>query len=132
MNMTDKKNFYIDGRECICYATEQDADILLVQPVDEHDMEDMDNELEAIRSSTAVPFQMVAVKVDDWQKDLTPWESPAVFGKVPFGNRAPEMLHFITEKLLPTLTYKRVLLGGYSLAGLFALWASYNTDVFHG
>ncbi|MCR4965586.1 MAG: esterase [Bacteroidales bacterium] len=130
--MTDKKTLHIDRRECFIYLTEEGADTLLVQPVDDHDLEGMDTELDAIQKSVTMPFQLVAVKVNDWQTELTPWKAPAVFGKVPFGDQAPEMLRFITDNLLPEMTFKQVVLGGYSLAGLFALWSSYNTDVFQG
>jgi len=130
--MIEKKTVYVESRECMCYVTESGADALLVQPVDEHDLEGMDSELEIVQKSVAETFQLVAIKVNDWQSELTPWAAPPVFGKVPFGDQAPEMLRFITEGLLPTMSFRRVFLGGYSLAGLFALWAGYNSDVFQG
>jgi len=128
----ERKTLNIAGRQCLCYASETSADTLLVQPVDEHDLENMDNELAVLQSSTTVPFQLVAIKVNDWQTELTPWEAPPAFGKIPFGDKAAETLGFITDHLLSAISHKRILLGGYSLAGLFALWACYNSNVFHG
>jgi len=127
-----KEMLHIGGRECIRYATSTEAETLLVQPVDEHDLEEMDKELDVISKLTGQQFQWVAVKIVDWQSELTPWATPPVFGKVPFGDQAANTLHFITTELLPTMPTSQVLLGGYSLAGLFALWASYNSNMFDG
>ncbi len=127
----ERKTLCIAGHECVHYANQSGGDILLVQPVDEHDLEGMDRELEALQENTTQPFHLVALKVSDWQRELTPWEAPPVFGKVPFGNGASETLRFIIGELLPAMTFRRVVLGGYSLAGLFALWAGYQTNIFH-
>ena len=72
--------------------------------------------------------------IKDWNQELTPWAAPAVFGKVPFGNGAEKTLEFITSRLLPEVqeNIPHLILGGYSLAGLFALWSGYQTDKFDG
>ncbi len=124
--------FTLGHYTCIRYAAAPDADTLLIQPVDDHDLENIDNEILDILQHTDTSFHLVAIKVRNWQTELTPWTAPAVFGNTPFGDGAPEMLRFITQDLLPTMNYRRIILGGYSLAGLFALWAGYNTDVFRG
>lgn len=134
-----KQQLRIAERECSLYE-EKDAVFLLIQPVDEHDLEGMDSEVETLRSLNERPFSLLTVKVNSWEQDLTPWKAPAVFGKVPFGDGAADTLRLYTDQLLPVLTAQgvyrpaemRLLLGGYSLAGLFALWAGYQTDVFHG
>ncbi len=123
---------HIAERECICYSTSDERETLLVQLVDEHDMAQMEGELEAICRLSPQPFHLVAVRVSDWQTELTPWTAHAVFGKVPFGDGAAETLRFLSNQLLPSLPARRVLLGGYSLAGLFALWAACNTFLFDG
>jgi len=76
----------------------------------------------------------VAFMIKDWNQELTPWPAPPVFGKVPFGSGAGDTLKFITSQLLPEVqdSVSHVLLGGYSLAGLFALWAGYQSDKFEG
>ncbi|MBR5999098.1 MAG: hypothetical protein IK043_01490, partial [Candidatus Methanomethylophilaceae archaeon] len=38
-----------------------------------------------IRSLTDADFSLAAIRVPDWNSDLSPWEAPAVFGEVPFG-----------------------------------------------
>ena len=106
------------------------APVVLLQPVDAHDLETIGGEVAAIRALTAADFRLIAFPVGDWNRDLSPWEAPAVFGKDGFGGGAPETLGRILKSCEDgTKTYY---LGGYSLAGLFALWAAYRTDRFRG
>lgn len=109
---------------------ERASDILLIQPVDDHDLELIESEAAAIRQLAGQDFHLTAVRVRDWNRDLTPWEAPPVFGKEGFGNGAGETLQEILE--LAGGEKKKIILGGYSLAGLFALWAGYRTDRFAG
>lgn len=129
--MMDRK--MIDTRECFFY-TNPEARFLLVQPVDGGELELMDKEVELIREFSGKPFSMVCLRVNDWNTELTPWAAPPVFGKVPFGSTASDTLDFIIEHLLPQEDTERphCLLGGYSLAGLFALWAACQTNKFKG
>lgn len=107
-----------------------DSDIVLIQPVDNHDLEGIENEYKVIVSQCDKNFRLIAAKVDDWNHDLSPWEAPAVFGNENFGNGASKTL----EELLCLCgdNGKTYYIGGYSLAGLFALWAAYQTDAFNG
>ena len=107
-----------------------DAGIVLIQPVDDHDLEGIENEFAAIVNSCSRSIRLIAVRIDNWNSDLSPWEAPAIFGKEGFGSGASEML----GKLLGLCgdKSKTYYIGGYSLAGLFALWAAYQTDVFKG
>ena len=104
--------------------------ICLVQPVDDHDLEGIRNEYEKIRELTGMDFCLTAIKVNDWNKDLSPWEAPAVFGIENFGDGAADTLKEILS--LCTDKDKKYYIGGYSLAGLFSLWASVQTDKFEG
>ncbi len=108
----------------------RDADIVLIQPVDAHDLEVIEREAALIREFTKKDFLLAAFQVHDWNKDLSPWKAPAVFGREDFGEGAgetlSEILNFCTDKT------KNYYIGGYSLAGLFALWAVTRTDVFQG
>ena len=106
------------------------ASVVLIQPVDDHDPEELEKEFDEIRRQVQTDFQLIAVKVDDWNYDLAPWKAPAVFGKNGFGDGAGDMLRFILEQCSDHS--KTYYIGGYSLAGLFSLWAAYRTDVFAG
>ena len=107
-----------------------DADTVLIQPVDNHDLEEIVNEAERIKQLSGKDFCLVAIKVDNWNSDLSPWEAPAVFGHESFGGKAAAALDEVLKHTGdPSKTYY---IGGYSLAGLFAIWAAYQTDVFKG
>ncbi len=113
-----------------------DADTLLIQMTDDHEMELMEKEISHIRKlSPGQDFYMKAVKVNSWNDDLSPWKAPAVLGNEEFGDGAKDTLDYLLHELLPSEraeSRKRVFLGGYSLAGLFALWAGCRTDRFCG
>ena len=128
-----KKEYTLSDRTCFLYQDEA-AKHLLIQPIDEHDLEGLDLEVETIKELSDKPFSLVAFMIKDWNQELTPWSAPPVFGKVPFGSGAEKTLEFITCQLLPEVQDKipHLILGGYSLAGLFALWAGYQTDKFEG
>ena len=128
-----KKEYTLSDRTCFLYQ-DTEATHLLIQPIDEHDLEVLDQEVKAIKELSDKPFSLLAFMIKDWNQELTPWAAPPVFGKVPFGNGAGKTLGFITNQLLPEVqeNIPHLILGGYSLAGLFALWAGYQTDRFEG
>ena len=117
---------------------EPEAGTVLLQMVDDHDMGYLEQEAELIRKATGKDFLLVAVKVNNWNNDLSPWQAPAVFGKEDFGGRAADTLAFLFSEVLPDLRgpapegNKEIYIGGYSLSALFALWASCQTDAFAG
>lgn len=124
----------IGGRECTLY-TMDGAQALLLQPVDDHYSSLLDSEVALIRSLNTMPFNLVAFRINDWMSELTPWTAPPAFGSQPFGDGAEETLRYLSDLLLPALAARfevqRTILGGYSLAGLFSLWAGYNSSLFH-
>lgn len=106
------------------------ANIVLIQMVDEHDLACIENEVALIKKSSDKPFCLIALKVEKWNTDLSPWASPAIFGNDDFGDGAKETLAEILK--ICSDENKKYYIGGYSLAGLFALWAAYQTDRFLG
>ena len=128
-----KDEISINGKTCFLYQ-DAEATHLLIQPIDEHDLEVLDQEVDAIKELSDKPFSLVAFMIKDWNQELTPWAAPPVFGKTPFGDGAEKTLEFITNQLLPEVqgNIPHLILGGYSLAGLFALWAGHQTDRFEG
>lgn len=72
-----------------------------------------------------------------WNRDLSPWEAPAVFrNDAPFGGKADEFCIKLTEEAIPSALYQLgampsfIAIAGYSLAGLFAVYALYKSSVF--
>ena len=127
----------IGNRPCRIYA-EAYAEYLLLQMTGEHELQSMDHEVAMIAQSSR-NFLFATIPVKNWNDELSPWEAPAVWGKECFGGNAADTLRFLTEQVIPTLNRQfplpenvKIILGGYSLAGLFALWASTQTDLFYG
>ena len=131
------KQVQIGDRPCRIYG-EVHAEYLLLQMTGEHELQSMDHEVTAIAQSGR-NFLFAAIPVKSWNDELSPWEAPAVWGKESFSGKAADTLRFLTEQVIPTLKQQfalpenvRIILGGYSLAGLFALWASTQTALFSG
>ena len=80
---------------------------------------------------------LAAVSGLDWDRDLSPWPAPAIRREEePFAGGAGDYLRWMTGTLRPAV--RAVLpgdpcwegLAGYSMAGMFAVWALCQTDVF--
>ncbi len=81
-------------------------------------------------------FTLVTVNITEWDHDMSPWEIPPVFkGGAPCTGGADEYLKALTSEIVPqteallkSVSWRG--LAGYSLAGLFAVYAVYRTDIF--
>lgn len=83
------------------------------------------------------PFTLVAIGGLDWNRELSPWECDGcVRDAEPFGGRAAGFLDELLKQIIPeaesSLPQPPAWRGiaGYSLAGLFSLWALWQTDAF--
>ena len=133
----DNQLLHIQDRICHIYG-DASAEYLLLQMANEHDLAGMERETEAIRRQAAHTFLLVAVQVENWNDDLSPWPAPPVWGKQGFVGRAGNTLAWL-EQAVPDIRRQdsvkedaKVILGGYSLAGLFALWAATQTNALYG
>ena len=92
---------------------------------------------EAAQAAGCPPFTLVAISNLDWNHDMAPWDSPPAFKNAdPCTGGADDYLRLLTEEIIPAAE-KEIGgipcwrgLAGYSLAGLFALYAIYQTDLF--
>lgn len=82
-------------------------------------------------------FTLVTISNLDWNRDMAPWDSPVAFKKgEPFTGGADDYLRLLVEEIIPRAEKDLASppawrgIAGYSLAGLFALYAIYRTDVF--
>ena len=84
----------------------------------------------------AAALVSIRLSEQEWNASLSPWAAPALFKGEPFAGGAEAWLQTLTGSVMPKviaqngLSPERHLLAGYSLAGLFALWALYHTDRF--
>ena len=65
---------------------------ILIQMVDDHDLGAIEGEVSAIKELVGDDFRLLAVKVDRWNHDLSPWNAAAVFGNEGFGDGADKTL----------------------------------------
>ena len=107
-----------------------DAVTFLIQATGEHEMASLENEVREIEKRTSKEFRFIATKVENWNDDLSPWKAPAVFKTEDFCGGASKTLENIIA--LCADKNRKYYIGGYSLAGLFALWAACQTDIFSG
>ena len=92
----------------------------------------------ADNSPVQVPegVSLVNIGVDLWEENFSPWCAPRVFAKGPnFGDGAQKTLDTLINQVIPWAESElteppayRVLVG-YSLAGLFSLWAGVSQQV---
>ena len=66
------------------YGNAESANVL-IQPVEDHDLDVIENEVRKIRELTENNFRLLAVKVERWNDDLSPWQASPVFGDEGFG-----------------------------------------------
>lgn len=81
-------------------------------------------------------FTLACISGMDWNADLSPWKIPPLRkNEPPFSGKADSYLAFIVSQALPAILQKLspppyIALAGYSLAGLFALYAAHKTKAF--
>lgn len=125
----------IENKVCTIYS-DNAPKFILIQPTDQRELELLDTEIKHIKSLTSSPFVLSAFEITDWNNELSPWTAPPVFKTEPFGNGAGETLNYLENTLVPEIKERfgsdlPIILGGYSLAGLLALWAAYTSDCFN-
>lgn len=91
---------------------------------------------EEVKALTNNDFSLAVFDVTDWNAQFSPWTAPPVFGKDAFSGKGNDTLRFLEDEFLPEVKSKfpesEVFLTGYSLAGLFSLWALYESEKFNG
>ena len=96
-----------------------------------------DDVLQCCRDLGCLPFTLVAIGGLDWNRELSVWPCDAITAtSEPFAGEAAAFLHELTHKIIPSIEEPLAApprlraIAGYSLAGLFALWACCKTDLF--
>lgn len=96
-----------------------------------------DDVLQCCRDLSCLPFTLVAIGGLDWNRELSVWPCDAITAtSEPFAGEAAAFLHELTHKIIPSIEAPLAApprlraIAGYSLAGLFALWACCKTDLF--
>lgn len=99
--------------------------------------EEAEQVLQVLRDGAGSDFTLAAISSLDWNRDMVPWDIPPISANsAPCIGGADHYLRLLLESILPkaeeavrgTPPWRG--LAGYSLAGLFAVYAIYQTDVF--
>lgn len=86
--------------------------------------------LQKCRELGCPDFSLAEISGLNWGDDMSPWAYP------PYGGRADDYLRLLTEEIIPKVKAalgaepRCMLLAGYSLAGLFALYAATKCGLF--
>ena len=93
------------------------------------------------RSINSKEYILVSISNLDWNNDMSPWFAPKLSkNDVDCLGKADKYLELLLNKIIPTIeeyikndlkisiTYYGI--AGYSLAGLFAVYSGYKTDMF--
>lgn len=99
---------------------------------------DVDRELlTEIEAENLPAFSLVTINNVNWNEDMSPWHAaPLSSEDQPCTGGADKYLDFLIDKVIPTVESdldtpaKWRGLAGYSLAGLFAVYAIYKTELF--
>ena len=124
----------IGGRECLLLNDDEKPRVLLIQPMGAHERDGMAAQVDMTRQAAGVPLVLAAPAIGDWEVELMPWPDAAMSRREHAGECAGHTLSHITEALIPFLRERYgplpIVLGGYSLGGLFALWAASRCPCF--
>ena len=92
---------------------------------------------ECAKKLTASPFTLASVSGIKWNDEMTPWPSPPVSSwDTPYSGLADKYLTQLEETIIPEIISRLgaepeyIAAAGYSLGGLFALYALFRTDIF--
>lgn len=130
---TIKKEF--GNKDITIYPSKApDMPVIYLNTVSE---EGIDKVHHALSQNGCPDFTLVMISGLDWNRDMPPWDAaPVLKGGVPFTQGADTYLKQLTEEIIPgveccisgSAAWRG--LAGYSLAGLFAVYAMYRTALF--
>lgn len=123
----------IDSQPCLI-RTAGTPKAVLIQLTARHERKTIDSELSLIEQGSQMGFVFVGIDLQQWALSLMPWADEAVARDPEVGRHAIDTLDYVTRQLLPYI-YNRYgqlpcILGGYSLGGLFSLWAASECPLF--
>lgn len=130
----DIKKYAAEGREATLYtAALEDRPLVVLNNYSG----DGSSVMKALGEIKCPDFNLLCVGNLKWEHDMTPWYCPPLSAEeYPCTGGADDYLRLLISDILPEA--KKLIKGvpshigiaGYSLGGLFALYACYNCDVF--
>lgn len=129
-----KETFNLSGKEITLYKATQSNQPLIVLNMFDGDGSDVVAELQRMED---FDVNLLVISKLDWNTDLSPWEIPDISKyEPPFTGGAKQYLEWLLNEAMPkglehiSGTPNKTYIAGYSMAGLFALYAMYESDTF--
>lgn len=126
-------HFTVSGRTVEIFSTAEGiAPLVILNTIQDEGEKIFDKSLEL----GGKDFTLAAISGLNWNRDLSPWETPEIRNNRHGFGGADEYISELTTSILPEICGELpekpeyTAIAGYSLAGLFALYAAYKTDVF--
>lgn len=128
-----KKEYDIGNKKVILfYDRLEDVPIVYI-----HTGSDIEEDLWNLCKKLDCPnFILALITNINWNDDLTPWSSKPIFKEEMYTGQADEYLKELIEIIIPGILKNKEIrpsyqaIAGYSLAGLFALYSIYRTNIF--
>lgn len=128
-----KKKLRVAGKPISLFAADGPAPIIYLHSF----LPNWDMVWRSCRSLDCPPVSLAIISGLTWDDEMTPWPIPPIAkGDTPCGGTADEYLKTLVGEIVPAVenelsappTWRG--LAGYSLSGLFALYAPFKTDRF--
>ena len=130
----NKEKFNIHNKAITLYKSSDINAPLIVFNTFEGDGEGV---YQALQNMGCTSINLLVIGNIDWNHDMSPWYMPSIYSKEKsFSGGADEYLILLIDEILPKAKEliegepKFTGIAGYSLAGLFAVYAMYKTDAF--
>lgn len=137
--MADKTQTTIDGRTVTVYPAQADDPLSLPVFYSTDFKEAGAAVLARCQKLGCAPFNLAVISDIEWDQLLSPWpHEPVVEKDDKFEGRSPEYLGWLLGTVVPYVEGQlggepaASYISGYSMAGLFSIWALYQTDFFAG
>lgn len=136
--VSDTKSLEIGGLNChICEIAGGESEEKNVVYMGMHRFreDEIEHTVSCIDEVAGCGILLVMFEVDKWNSQLSPW--PAKNEATIFEGDGKQTLNILTDKIITYIKenyscYRRQWIMGYSLAGLFALWGTMETELFDG
>lgn len=118
----------------VCPSAVRNAPVIYLNTFSE---EEGDRVYQALHDMGCLDFTFVTISGLEWNHDMVPWDIPPIAkNDAPYTGGAGEYLQLMAEQIIPnaekyiqgSIAWRG--LAGYSLAGLFAVYALYHTTLF--
>ena len=135
MSRAEERSVVLDGRTCHILRNGDAPGAMLYWGVMANAAEE--RRVLAAQLPSEQPWTLAVFEAADWNRDFSPWPAPAAFGAADFAGAGGETLDWLLRVCVPYVEAdfageRLRFLGGYSLAGLFSLWAFYESGAFTG